>query len=104
MATCVRDLSLVCDAWWGDGRMWEEDPYVSCRKLFDRRTYEHGKARPLRVGLVTSDRYFEPCAAVQRALEEAADALRAGGHEVVPVELPYSGWEIIQVRLVVFVI
>jgi Asp-tRNA(Asn)/Glu-tRNA(Gln) amidotransferase A subunit family amidase len=54
--------------------------------------------RPLRVGLVTSDRYYEACPAVSRALEEAAAALRASGHEVVPVELPCTGWEIIQVR------
>ncbi len=28
------------------------------------------------------------CAAVQRAVEEAAAVLRARGHEVVPVEIP----------------
>lgn len=51
---------------------------------------------------MTSDRYFQPCAAVARALEEAAEALRQSGHEVVPVELPYTGWEIIQVCFVLF--
>lgn len=44
MGTCVNDLSLVCEAWWGDGGMWREDPYVY-PKLFDRETYERGKGR-----------------------------------------------------------
>ncbi len=59
LGTCVRDLSLVCEAWWGNGRMWEEDPYVM-PKLFDRQTYETGQGR-CATGLVVYECFFWCC-------------------------------------------
>ncbi|CAN0480458.1 unnamed protein product, partial [Hapterophycus canaliculatus] len=46
------------------------------------------------VGFFTTDHWFEPCAAVTRAVQEAAEGLRAAGHEVVPFEPPVSGWQV----------
>eukprot|EP00933_Yihiella_yeosuensis_P009745 TRINITY_DN115849_c0_g1_i1.p1 TRINITY_DN115849_c0_g1~~TRINITY_DN115849_c0_g1_i1.p1 ORF type:complete len:322 (+),score=70.22 TRINITY_DN115849_c0_g1_i1:3-968(+) len=52
--------------------------------------------KKFRVGLIKSDGWFKPCAATQRALDEAASGLRSSGVEVVPLELPAAidGWEV----------
>lgn len=46
------------------------------------------------VGYFTTDHFFEPCPTVTRAVHEAAEGLRASGHEVVPFEPPVTGWEV----------
>ena len=46
-----------------------------------------GEARPLRVGVLRKDRFWEPAGACSRAVAEAAEALRAAGHSVVEWEV-----------------
>lgn len=94
MAMSVHDLALVLQAWWGTNRMWELDPYVN-PKHFDHEAYRHGRGgRPLRIGYIRRDQYFEPCSAVQRGVAEAAAGLQKAGHVIVETELPCTGWEI----------
>ena len=40
MGLCVKDLALVCQAWWVE-RHFKVDPYVT-PKLFDKETWEYG--------------------------------------------------------------
>ena len=51
---------------------------------------------PEQVGFFTTDHWFDPCPTVARAVREAAEGLRAAGHEVVPFEPPVDGWEVSQ--------
>lgn len=97
LGTNVRDLSLVLRAWWDTDRMFEADPYV-IPKRFDHATFASGRGpgAACRIGLITTDRHFEVCGAVRRALDVAADGLRAQGHDVVATELPRDGWDIIR--------
>jgi Asp-tRNA(Asn)/Glu-tRNA(Gln) amidotransferase A subunit family amidase len=45
---------------------------------------------------MTSDGYFEPVPACQRAVLEAVEALKSQGHEVVPFEVPYSSSKMVE--------
>ena len=45
---------------------------------------------------MTSDGYFEPVPACQRAVMEAVESLRSQGHEVVPFEIPYSMAQLVE--------
>lgn len=46
------------------------------------------------IGYFLTDHWFEPCSTIMRAVEEAAEALRGLGHEVLAFEPPKSGWEV----------
>jgi Asp-tRNA(Asn)/Glu-tRNA(Gln) amidotransferase A subunit family amidase len=45
---------------------------------------------------MTSDGYFEPVPACQRAVHEAVEVLKSQGHEVVPLEIPYSSAKMVE--------
>eukprot|EP00903_Cladosiphon_okamuranus_P006578 g6426.t1 len=92
IANCVDDLELAMTALCSP-EMWDGDMSIP-RIPWDRKTAKDGPGRPLKVGFFTTDHWFQPCAAITRAVEEAAEGLRAAGHEVVPFEPPVSGWEI----------
>jgi Asp-tRNA(Asn)/Glu-tRNA(Gln) amidotransferase A subunit family amidase len=47
--------------------------------------------RPLRIGAVHTDHWFQPSLSTIRAVDEAAEALSRAGHEVVKVDLPMNG-------------
>lgn len=90
MGRCVDDLVLMMRAWGcggggsGDGMRREDARYAG--RPFDMGVYAPPAPRRLRIGVMHSDGFFTPARAVTRAVEEAADALRAAGHEVVPWE------------------
>lgn len=66
----------------GEGT-WAADPLVP-RIPFAAE--DAAVTRKLRFGVMTQDGFFKPHAATARAVSEAADALRAAGHEVVAWE------------------
>ncbi|CAM9303295.1 unnamed protein product [Ectocarpus sp. 12 AP-2014] len=92
IANCVDDLELAMTALCS-AEMWDGDKRIP-RLPWDRAVAIDGPGRPLKVGFFTTDHWFEPCTAVSRAVHEAAEGLRAAGHEVVPFEPPVSGWQI----------
>ncbi|CAM9904681.1 unnamed protein product [Pylaiella littoralis] len=92
IANYVGDLELAMTALCSP-EMWDGDKSIP-RLPWDRKMAADGPGRPLKVGFFKTDHWFQPCAAIVRAVEEAAEGLRAAGHEVVPFEPPVSGWEI----------
>ncbi len=82
MARNVRDLSLVMRG--ADSPAHHGlDPYVAPVSTADPEAMDLSK---LRVGYFVSDGFFEPAASVQRAVTEAADALRARGATLIAFE------------------
>lgn len=55
--------------------------------------------KKLRIAYFLSDGFFEPVAAVKRAVLEAAAALEQRGHEVKPLEMPLGGEAIVTTYL-----
>jgi fatty acid amide hydrolase len=83
MARSVKDLVLAMQAWLvSDQKKWDFDG-VQANPCFNNKLYE--SKIPLRVGMVISDDYFPSCSTSQRAVLEAAEALRQKGHTVVPI-------------------
>ena len=81
---CVEMMTGMCDA---DVHNVDKDlpPFKPFDKVACIKKRAHGK---LRVGVMLTNDYFEPCLAVKRCVEEAAAALRKQGHEVVPFVAP----------------
>lgn len=82
MGRCVDDVVLVMRSW-SVPRAYAEDVYFSGRG-FSVDTYAPPQPRRLRIGVFTDDKFATPAPPCLRAVKEAADALRAAGHEVVP--------------------
>eukprot|EP00811_Abedinium_folium_P010885 NODE_2006_length_2313_cov_12.816102.p1 GENE.NODE_2006_length_2313_cov_12.816102~~NODE_2006_length_2313_cov_12.816102.p1 ORF type:complete len:642 (+),score=183.71 NODE_2006_length_2313_cov_12.816102:59-1984(+) len=106
MAHRVEDLAAMLRAWWRPA-MWEGDP--SCPHMpFDEKAFMgrggggsgdggggDSKGRRLRFALLRTDGFMDACATGERAVQEAAAALRGAGHEVREVSLPdfIDGWK-----------
>ena len=90
LARCVADLELLMDVLC-QPPMHAADVSLP-RMPWDRAAFlasasrgsGAGGAKRLRFGYFASDGWFEPAAPCARAVHEAAAALRAAGHEVVP--------------------
>lgn len=83
LAKTADDCALLMQALLHSGsKLWEGDAVVP-RLPFDMDRYTNGPGRKLRVGYFVSDGFWEPAAACKRAVQEAAAALTAAGHEVV---------------------
>ncbi|KAL4484606.1 hypothetical protein ABPG74_019783 [Tetrahymena malaccensis] len=58
-------------------------------KPFDEKSYSD-RSTKLRIGYYKTLSYFDSTLCNQRAVEEAAEALRKAGHEVVEIEFPFA--------------
>jgi len=85
---CKRFMETI----W-DGRMFELDKGVA---PITWKEEEYSSTRKLKIAYFTSDGWFEPCSAARRATIEAADALRARGHEVKEIPFPGDGCQTYQ--------
>ena len=90
IARTVADLEVAIDVL---RRAGTSDPYVAPVPWGDAAAVDLGR---LRVGLWNDDPLFTPSPAVVRATQEAAEALRAQGAEVVPFRPEQSerGWRL----------
>ena len=89
MARSVSDLELMMGVWaspaqYASDRLippvpWDHEAYLAASKPAQGRG-----GRRLKFGYFESDGWFDPSPANARAVQEAAAALRAAGHEVVP--------------------
>ncbi len=78
----VNDLVLLMRAWLVPAQRDEFD--FDLREVAPRfDEAEYASTRALRIGVVENDEFFPACASSRRAVREAADALRAQGHDVV---------------------
>lgn len=81
---CIEMMASMCDP-----AVHDIDLEMPLHKPFDKvictKKRDHGK---LRIGVMITNDYFEPCLTVKRSVQEAADALRKQGHEVVELEAP----------------
>lgn len=91
LARHVGDCELFMQAL-SNKEMWTKDPRVP-PVPWDCQLAKKGPGRPLRIGVMTSDDWFEPCSAIKRAVLEASQALSDGGHTIVPFIPPVSAWE-----------
>jgi len=113
MARCVDDLAAVLRAWWAPAS-WAEDADARgvVRMPFDEAAYAGagggagagagGGARPLRVGVLKRDGFFEPAPACSRAVDEAAAALAAAGHTIVPLDAAGAGVDLSRATVLLY--
>jgi fatty acid amide hydrolase len=88
MGRSVADLAAVMRAWLVP-KLWEEEDPTVPRMPFDEEAY--AAKRPLRIAFYETDEFWEAAAPCKRAVREAADALRAAGHELVALPSPTEG-------------
>lgn len=93
MARTVEDCRLMMSALLAD-KCFQRDPYVP-PVPFNNKIAETGLGRSLRIGVFTTDNWFQPSDAGVRAVKQTAEILKAAGHEVEFLELPpeLDGWE-----------
>lgn len=90
MGKCAEDLETLMKVWTSP-RARVLDPNVPPVEWNEEeasgRVKDHG-GRPLRIGVMESQEFFEASPACQRAVREAAEAFRRQGAEVVPFHVP----------------
>jgi Asp-tRNA(Asn)/Glu-tRNA(Gln) amidotransferase A subunit family amidase len=58
---------------------------------FDEKAYM--ATDKLKLGYFKTDRWFQPCAATQRGIDETVAALEEAGHSCIPFDIPTDGWD-----------
>ena len=84
MARTLDDLTYFAKSFIGM-KPWEVDYTVHPIPWRDEQYTASVSAKPLRVGLMTSDGVVPPSPAIARALDISSSALRKAGHEIVPI-------------------
>lgn len=93
MARSVRDCSLMMKALVSQA---PADDILIPAIPWDEKCVENGKKPRMRVAVMMSDGWFEPFPSCKRAVQIAADALEAAGHEVVPFKIPVPSVDMIR--------
>jgi fatty acid amide hydrolase len=85
MARSVRDCVLMMQALVNQS---QDDDLEIPSIPWNNECVQSGNNSKMRVAVMMTDGWFEPFPGCKRAVQEAAEALVASGHEVVPFELP----------------
>lgn len=100
LARSVRDCISMMEALTAP-EVWHKDlllcPAPSWNTAVSLRGPDLG--RPLRVGMMVTDDWFEACSAAQRAVKIAGKALQSRGIEVVPYKSKRSSWDMMRIYL-----
>ncbi|RYG51993.1 hypothetical protein EON66_10195 [archaeon] len=97
---CARGASVLqVMRTWLQPSMFEADPFTP-PTVFNEAAFR--QARRLRIGIMHNDRFFEPSPSCSRAVHEAADALRAAGHDVIDWDPNTRGVDTYQAALLYF--
>lgn len=94
MARSVDDLMAVMEVWWGRPchgsapaftSVHDADPTVPPMPLQRSIITD---SRPVWIGVIDTDGFFEPCLTQKRAVGEASAVLKAAGHKLVKFKVP----------------
>jgi len=78
LANRVTDCVTVCKIWFSQ-QLFRIDASVPPIP-WNETEYQLPTKKPLRIGFYTTDGFFDPQPAIQRAVEEAVEAMQARGH------------------------
>lgn len=80
---CIDMMSILASS-----KAVDLDPTMPCLRPFDSKLTINGKSNKGRIAYMRTDGYFQPCATIMRAIDEAKAALELKGYELVPFEHP----------------